>query len=54
MMIVCPAVGVNELHFWRGRIVEWRHADRSSVGLLPPARAQTEAVVRVFSAHHGE
>src|SRR5438046_114149 len=28
----------------------WRTADRSSVGLLPPAPAQQGAIVRVFSA----
>lgn len=30
--------------------VDWRSADRSSVGLLPPASAMPGAVVRVFSA----
>lgn len=29
---------------------DWRSADRSSTGLLPPARTNPDAVVRVFSA----
>jgi Protein of unknown function (DUF3750) len=32
------------------RVKEWRTADRSSAGLLPPARANQGAVVRIFSA----
>jgi hypothetical protein len=31
-------------------VKEWRTADRSSAGLLPPARADQRAVVRIFSA----
>jgi hypothetical protein len=29
---------------------DWRSADRSSTGLLPPASGQADAVVRIFSA----
>jgi hypothetical protein len=38
------------LYYLRGRHNDWRSADRSSVGLLPPAREERGAVVRVFSA----
>jgi hypothetical protein len=31
-------------------ITDWRTADRSSAGLLPPAAAHPEAAVRIFSA----
>jgi hypothetical protein len=33
-----------------GAGADWRTADRSSVGLLPPARAHSGAMVRVFAA----
>ena len=38
------------LYFARSRGVDWRAADRSSVGLLQPAGRHEDAVVRVFSA----
>ena len=34
----------------RTRSVDWRAADRSSAGLLPPASTHPEAAVRIFSA----
>jgi Protein of unknown function (DUF3750) len=49
-LFILPLLVSTALYFSRGRIVDWRNADRSSVGLLPPALAQTEAVVRIFSA----
>jgi Protein of unknown function (DUF3750) len=45
-----PIVLAAALYFSRNRIVDWRNADRSSAGLLPPALRQTPAVVRIFSA----
>jgi hypothetical protein len=45
-----PLALATALHFSRDRIVDWRNADRSSAGLLPPALPQTAAVVRIFSA----
>src|SRR5438876_12394697 len=33
-----------------GRVGNWRTADRSSAGLLPPVGADQGAVVRIFSA----
>ena len=38
------------LYYLRNDIADWRTADRSSTGLLPPAAANPGAVVRVFSA----
>ena len=38
------------LYYLRNEIADWRSADRSSAGLLPPAARQREAVVRIFSA----
>jgi hypothetical protein len=38
------------LHAWRQAEAEWWAADRSSAGLLPPAREAPQAVVRVFAA----
>jgi hypothetical protein len=37
-------------HFKRDRILDWRNADRSSAGLLPPPIPEAGAVVRIFSA----
>jgi hypothetical protein len=47
-LFVLPLLVSTVLHFSRGRIVDWRNADRSSVALLPPALAPTEAVARVI------
>jgi hypothetical protein len=44
-------IGVSAgLYYLRGRHDDWRSADRSSVGLLLPAREHREAIVRIFSA----
>jgi hypothetical protein len=45
-----PLALSTALHFARDRIVDWRNADRSSAGLLPPPIPQTDAVVRIYSA----
>lgn len=51
LLFVAP-VGVSAaLYYARFTGADWRLADRSSAGLLPPANAKREAVVRVFSAH---
>ena len=49
VFVLSPALA-TALHVSRNRIVDWRNADRSSAGLLPPALPQTPAVVRIFSA----
>ena len=44
-------VGVSAILYRFGDVpADWWAADRSSVGLLPPASAMPEAVVRVFAA----
>ena len=50
LLFIAP-VGVSAaLYYARSTGADWRLADRSSVGLLPPASVKHEAVVRVFSA----
>ena len=36
--------------YWRAPAVDWRGADRSGTGLLPPAALHPDAAVRVFAA----
>jgi hypothetical protein len=44
-------IGVSACHYFlRDKRFDWRAADRSSTGLLPSARQQRSAIVRVFSA----
>jgi hypothetical protein len=50
VLFVLPVAAATALHFTGDRIVDWRNADKSSAGLLPPAIPQTPAVVRIFSA----
>jgi hypothetical protein len=50
ILFLLPALLATAFHFVRHRIVDWRNADRSSVGFLPPALPQTAAIVRIFSA----
>jgi hypothetical protein len=49
-LFVLPLVASTVLHFARDRIIDWRNADRSSVGLLPSGLPESQAVVRIFSA----
>ena len=49
-IFVAPVLVSAALYSFRNRGVEWRLADRSSAGLLPPAAEHPGAVVRVFSA----
>jgi hypothetical protein len=48
LFFIVPLVIV--LYALGDHVKEWRTADRSSAGLLPPARADQGAVVRIFSA----
>lgn len=50
LIFVMPIVASTVLYLVRDRIADWRSADRSSAGLLPPALAETGAAVRIFSA----
>lgn len=55
-MIVClltlffAPIAIRAALFWQGPAFDWRSADRSSAGLLPPALRNPEAVVRIFAA----
>jgi hypothetical protein len=50
LLYVLP-VGLSAgLYYFSGRHVDWKSADRSSVGLLPSATGHPQAVVRIFSA----
>jgi hypothetical protein len=49
-LFLLPVALSTALYFARDRIVDWRNADRSSAGLLPPPLPETGAVVRIFSA----
>jgi Protein of unknown function (DUF3750) len=50
LLFLVPLVISAVLHALDDRVKEWRTADRSSAGLLPPADADQGAVVRIFSA----
>jgi hypothetical protein len=50
LIFVVPIAASAVVYFVGNRIADWRTADRSSAGLLPTARPETEAVVRIFSA----
>lgn len=43
-------VAISATLYWLRASGDWRHADRSSAGLLPKAEALPGAVVRIFSA----
>lgn len=50
LLLVAP-IGVSAAKYWLGdRSVDWQSADRSSVGLLVPAAAHPDALVRIFAA----
>jgi hypothetical protein len=50
VLFLLPVVLATAFHFASDRIVDWRNADRSSAGLLPPPLPQTPALVRILSA----
>jgi len=50
VVFLAPIAVSAARYYLLGDIRDWRSADRSSAGLLPPARQKPEAVVRVFSA----
>jgi len=49
-LFLVPVALSTVFHFKRDRILDWRNADRSSAGLLPPPIPEVGAVVRIFSA----
>jgi Protein of unknown function (DUF3750) len=50
LFFLVPLVISAIFHALGDRVKEWRTADRSSAGLLPPAQTDQGAVVRIFSA----
>jgi hypothetical protein len=50
LLFVTPLAVSAMLHWLGDGPADWRTADRSSAGLLPPAEANPEAVVRIFAA----
>lgn len=51
ILLLAVPIGVSAAAYWSGdRSVNWQTADRSSAGLLPPASANSEALIRVFAA----
>jgi hypothetical protein len=50
LLFIVPITASAAIYAWHGANLDWRTADRSSAGLLPPARAMPDAVVRIFSA----
>lgn len=50
LLYLAPLAVSAGLYFVRNHGTDWRSADRSSTGLLPPATTDGEAKVRVFSA----
>jgi len=50
LLVAAPVAVSAALYAFGDGPVDWRAADRSSAGLLPPAETKPEAVVRVFAA----
>ncbi|GJE54829.1 hypothetical protein EKPJFOCH_1314 [Methylobacterium thuringiense] len=50
LVFLAPIAASAAFYYLRNDIADWRTADRSSAGLLPPAAKHPEADVRVFSA----
>jgi hypothetical protein len=49
-LFILPVLGSTIFYLTADDVVDWRTADRSSVGLLRVAREHEDAVVRIFSA----
>lgn len=49
-LYIVPVAVSAVIYLRTNRIADWRTADRSSTGLLAPAAAHPDAVVRIFSA----
>lgn len=50
VLVFLVPVAVSATLYWLRASGDWRSADRSSAGLLPPAETHPGAVVRIFSA----
>jgi hypothetical protein len=50
LVLIAMPVALSAARYWQTAHSEWWAADRSSAGLLPPARARTESAVRIYAA----
>jgi hypothetical protein len=50
LVFIAIPVALSAARYWETAHSEWWAADRSSAGLLPPARARSESMVRVYAA----
>ena len=51
LLVFGPITASAARYFWIGAgRGNWQTADRSSAGLLPPAGAHSDAVIRIFAA----
>ncbi|MDQ1422093.1 MAG: hypothetical protein QOJ52_4055, partial [Acidimicrobiaceae bacterium] len=49
-VLIALPVALSAARYWQTANSEWWAADRSSAGLLPPARARSDSMVRVYAA----
>jgi hypothetical protein len=50
LVLIAMPVALSAARYWQTANSEWWAADRSSAGLLPPACARSDSLVRVYSA----
>ena len=50
LVLITMPVALSAARYWEIAHSEWWAADRSSAGLLPPARARPDLLVRVYAA----
>jgi hypothetical protein len=50
LVLIAMPVALSAARYWETARSEWWTADRSSAGLLPPARARSDSLVRVYAA----
>jgi hypothetical protein len=50
LFYLLPIAASALLYGYMGAKVDWRSADRTSAGLLPPAKDHSEPIVRIFAA----
>jgi hypothetical protein len=50
LVLIAVPVALSAARYWETAHSEWWAADRSSAGLLPPARARSDSLVRVYAA----
>jgi Protein of unknown function (DUF3750) len=50
LALVIAPVALSAARYWEIAHSEWWAADRSSAGLLPPARVRSDSLVRVYAA----